>query len=467
MDMMEFYRQILAAAGMVTDEQGLVSTQIAKSQAMPAFVDNKRLCLPLREYLRADANHAAIQLFHPLNEIISRGESKVMEFYRGRMNNRLNFLIGYTAIVLLDLIIRKDEHPKLTPDQVELMVKVKHVDEGTRKRLEKITEQMLLGDDSRTFVHLFVRRNAKIGGKLYQRAGVVTFPFYEEICKTPEKGEENEIYGVALRKSDRAALKAMMEFLLPGIETPDNFSRGCNSHVAPTLEALLRAAVALYDPLNTALELYKDVTDLDDLLIPSEWEPVINDLAAMLPQIRMVPNQPGNEGRDRLETHLAPALNAPAHTTPPTLGAQPPPTQPVSSAEAMLPPLAPTPAPILPPAPMAVPLPTHTGQRTLGISTPTLGQGAPTLAAPVRHAPPAPRPMAHAPQGFNPTGYAQPQAYQPPSTHDAHGFNLASVLGNRAPVGGFQSQQGLGGGRSAAFNNLNTRSGGFGGGFGI
>lgn len=299
MDIINFYRQILAVGGYRANERGLISRVLSGSDELPATVDDKRLALPTPEILRSP-DVANLTIFHPLIELTTRGESKVMEAYRTGINRRLSFIIGYTSIALLDLIISKDKHPRLTPDQIELMVNVQGVNEKTYNRMIAITKQMMVDDSSRSFAHIYVRRNVKLNGKPHQRAGIVSFPFYEEICKTPEKGTKNEVYGVTISHSDRAAMKALMEFLLPSIGQTEFYNRGSECHVAPTLEALLRTVAALYGDINSVIERYKDVVELDDLLFETEWEPVVTDLTAMLPQIRTIPAQPGNEGSERI-----------------------------------------------------------------------------------------------------------------------------------------------------------------------
>lgn len=462
MNLLDFYRQILQVGGFVTNEDGLISRRLAKTEALPATVDGRRMCLPTPEFIRNPDNDSRV-MFHPLQEIVSRGESKVMQTYREGINRRLDFVIGYSSLALLNLIVCKDLHPKLSPDQTDLLVKVRNVDEGTLARFAKITENMLIGDDDRKFAHIYVKKNAKIDGEHFQRAGIVSFPFYEQICKVPAKGEKNEVYGVAIRHADRAAFKAIMEFLFPSIEKPSAYWRGAVQHVAPSLEALLRTTAAVYDNINSVIDSYKKVADFEDLELPGEWEEVAANLVGLLPQIRMIPPQPGNEGSERSQGSAGAVVDASILRPKAAEAAA------VTDLSKILPkPVAPV-APVAPAQTLAAP---SAPRRTLGmpVGGEASASGAPTLSNPVR-----------VPVQSQTTQYPQQVAVvqQPtliPGTHSqpvapnqvvitAGGLDLGAMLQAQMSAGaqtgfGFQQPQRQGGGRSQYFSNQGNIFGG-------
>lgn len=293
----DVYKSVLDTAGLKSDEDGFISVQLAKTEKKPALIKGKRLVLPTDSQLRmADFSNRVV--FHPLSESILRGESEVLTYFRETFIKRLNFIVGYSAISLLDLAVSTAEHPRLTPEQTAFLVKVREADEETVRRIQKITEAMMLGDSSRAFVHMRVQKNGTVKNKMHRRVGLVYFPFYEEIKKVPAPKEPNEIYGVKLRKADRETFIALMEYIFPRIGQSDEWMFPSDSEIAPSFEALMKSIIAVGDPVNTMMDLFKDyISGSEDLYINGEWEEDCKDLNALLPQIRMIPMQPGNEGR--------------------------------------------------------------------------------------------------------------------------------------------------------------------------
>lgn len=297
MNLIDVYKSLLATAGMVANEDGFISMQLANTDKKPVIVKGKGLVLPLDIQLR-NPDFSNRMVFHPLSESILRGESEVVTSFREALTKRLNFIIGYVSINLLDLAVSTAEHPKLSPDQTEFLTYVKETDDGTLQRLQKVTEAMMVGDSSRAFAHIRVQKNGTVGATKHRRVGIVYFPFYEEIIKTPAPKEANEIYGVKLRKSDRETFKALMEYLIPGIDNPAQWMFPSDSEIAPTIDALMKTVIAVGDLTNTTVDLFKDyIHGAEDLYFNGDWEPSFADLNSLLPQIRLIPMQPGNEGR--------------------------------------------------------------------------------------------------------------------------------------------------------------------------
>lgn len=328
-NLLDVYKDVLATAGMSADEDGFVSKQLAATKKKPAVVKDKRLVLPTDAQLR-NPDFSNRVVFHPLSESILRGESEVLTYFRESFMQRLNFIIGYTSICLLDLACSTAKHRELSPEQTEFLLRVREADSDTVERVKKITSEMLVGDATRSFVHIRVQKNGSVKGVKHRRVGVVYFPFYEEIKKVPAPKHPNEIYGVKLRKSDREVLTALMEYIIPGLDKPEEWMFASDSEIAPTLEALMKCIIAVGDPVNSVVELFKDhIEASDDMGINGDWEEDFKDLNALLPQIRLIPMQPGNEGRvpptsgNVLTIEGAPVASpaaAPAAAAPRTLG---------------------------------------------------------------------------------------------------------------------------------------------------
>jgi hypothetical protein len=313
MKMMDFYRAVLSAANMVADDGGRISASVGGS-TLPIHVNEKRLVLPTHEN-QANPDKSSIILFHPLNENILHGESDVMVKFRNSVNIALNMRLSVLTFGLLTLATSPSMHNKLKPDQIEMMSVLKDADEKTLELYRSILEKMKPGDTEKCFVHMYIKRNGAVAGKKHRRVAVITFPFYQELCKG-----EASVFGVTLRKKHVAMFKAMLEQVLPNLGIEGAYNRGSLSDVSPTLEALLLGLVGIASHINVIAEEYGPIlSDIADVAYSDQWVDPLQNIDQFINEIRMIPMQAGNEGGTGKE---APAA-APAPlqmTAPPQLG---------------------------------------------------------------------------------------------------------------------------------------------------
>lgn len=301
MKLLQLYKAILKTANLVVTEDGYVSRDKGNSKE-PAMIKGKRLVLPTPEQLRNGDWKDRI-VFHPLSENVLRGESAVLEDFRRSINMKLNINIGMIAYQLLLIASSPALHPKLTPDQSEFLSKVKHADEKTMENFMKLMKAMKTTEVQRAFVSIYLKRGGLVHGKKHMRVGVVTFPLYEELLKG------NEVYGVKLRVKDVDTFKALFEYMIPGIEKGDAHNRGSDSDVAPYLDSLMKALIAVAAPLNDLVDLFHNQFDnpdadpdedaptvCDTLRFDDSWVEAFDNLNAMINEIRLIPMQAGNEG---------------------------------------------------------------------------------------------------------------------------------------------------------------------------
>lgn len=399
--LLDLYRSILKTADMVVSDDGYVSVVIG-DETKPAMVKGKRLVLPTPDHLK-NSDWSDRVVFHPLSENILRGESQVLEMFRNVLNIKMNTVIGTLAYQLLTIATSTGEHSKLTPDQSEFLSYVKNADEKTIQILEKLMMAMPANQHQKAFVSIYLKRSGTIAGKRHSRVGVVTFPLYEELTKGT-----GEVYGVKLRKLDREALIKLLEFMIPGIEKAESHNRGSDSTVAPYLDALMKAVMAVAGPINDIVTLFENqLEDSATMMFEADWVESFENLAAMVPEINTIPMQAGNDG-------------APAKTA-----------QPAAPAPAATP-SAPAPAPA-----QAGPLPAWMMNNT------------------------APPPISANPASgyYNPNvGWAPPAGQQPPSTgvvKTQNGADFDSILRNNpalaaAPTPGYPQPQQAGWGGAPA-----------------
>lgn len=293
MKLNDLYTSILACGGMVVDKEGFVSVSL-ENNTSPALVSSKRLVLPTQSQLISDQTNKIV--FHPLAENILKGESDVIEKLRSVFNIRLNYTFAAVAHNLLTIAGSISDHKKLTPDQSELLSIVKDVDEKTVVAFTSMMVNSIKDSPERSFVNIFLKRGAIIGGKKWSRGGIVTFPLLEQLEK-----EQDKYYGVKLRAKDKAAFIQLYEYLLPNSSIAEFYNRGTDSDVAPFLDGLMKTVMGIASKLNDVLVLFSNQIDSsEDLMFNSDWVETFDNLAVMLPQIRQIPMQIGNEGKSKL-----------------------------------------------------------------------------------------------------------------------------------------------------------------------
>ena len=291
MKLNEVYSSILAFAGLEADADGYISTIVANNRE-PAVMGGLRLVLPMDQHLR-NPNPKEKVIFHPLSENILRGESEVITKLRDVLNIRLNYTFGIVGNALLNLAASPEEHHKLTPDQTELLIALKDVDDITTRHFASIILEGIKNQANKMFMNIYLKRGGSIGEKRYSRAGILTFSLYEDLLK-----DGGEIYGVKLRVKDRDALKKLYEFMLPGIETDTTcYNRGSDSTIAPYLDALMKTAMAIASRFNDIFDQYgKFIEFSDSLVFNGDWVETFENLNVMTSELRRVPAQLGNEG---------------------------------------------------------------------------------------------------------------------------------------------------------------------------
>lgn len=314
MKLLDLYKSLLKVAKRVVHEDGTIS-QTFGGKTEPSLIKGKREVLPTREHL-SNPDWENRVVFHPLSENILRGESAVLEDYRQALNVRINWTFGLLGYQLLMIAASEDEHKKLSPDQTVYLSQMKNANEGTLKTFLNLMKAMPMDQNQKTFVSIYLKRGGTIAGKRYARVGVVSFPLYNELTKMAGL----ELWGVKFKnKKDIETIKKLLEYMIPGIETPESHNRGSDSGVAPYLDALMKAVMSVASPLNDLIEIFHNVLAVnspeddshpDQLRFEDAWVETFDNLDVMVPEIRAIPMQAGNEGSPAKPVTPAPAAAA-------------------------------------------------------------------------------------------------------------------------------------------------------------
>jgi hypothetical protein len=292
--------------------------------------------LPTKEHL-SNPDWSNRVVFHPLSENVLRGESTVLEDFRQAINVRINWTIGLLGFQLLMIAGSEDEHKKLSPDQTEYLSIVKNVKDTTLASFKALMKAMPMDQTQKAFVSIYLKRGGTIDGKRHARVGVVTFPLYQELAKL----EGLELWGVKFKnKKDIEAIKKLLEYMIPGIDKPESHNRGSDSGVAPYLDALMKAVMSVGSPLNDLIDLFKNILATnspdddahpDKLRFNDEWVETFDNLDVMIPEIRAIPMQAGNDGAKPATPVAAPTPAAAATASPlPAALTNPQPQQPAA-----------------------------------------------------------------------------------------------------------------------------------------
>lgn len=297
MDIITLYKHILSDAGLSVDGKGLVSIDNSRfgvsEEKTPILVNGNRLVLPTYEMLSEGG--ADKTFFHPLHENLLRGESTVITKLRGLLSTRLDFTIGILVQHLLDICASVNKHKYLNPDQAQVLSIAPNCDELTCKNFASILVKTFESENK--FISFYLKRAGVVKGVKYARAGIISFPIFEEIAK-----QSGEVLGVKLRKKDYESIINVFKYILKDIDKPENYNRGSDSDIAPFMDALMKTFLAVSSELNDILVCYKDFdkeANLQALEFNPEWQEAFVDLSAMSKEIKRIPPQPGNEGESR------------------------------------------------------------------------------------------------------------------------------------------------------------------------
>jgi len=306
----DIYRSILAFAGIQVDSDGFAYTQY-KDSKKPFLIKNQRLALPTQENLK-NFQPGEMIIFHPLSENIAQGESEVISKLKYSINVRLNYTFGIISQSLLSIVNNVDLHKNLNPDQTELLIEIGSVDQTSMTNFTKIMLAVINENPDSGFLNIYLRRGGRVFDKKYSRAGIVNFSLYKEL----KESTNNTIKGIKVREKDKELFLKIYKFIFPKIDQPQAYDYGSESSTAPFLDSLMKTALNIAGRFNDILDMFeKEIDSSSDLVFDSDWVSKFDNLDALIPEIRRIPMQHGNDGSNGDMTQYAqkdqPALQTP------------------------------------------------------------------------------------------------------------------------------------------------------------
>lgn len=308
MELLDIYKSILRFAGLQADEQGYVRF-IGDDSKDQFLVSGKALVLPTDEQLRT-MNTAQKMAFHPLAESTIRGESLVVQKLKDAINTNLGLRFGYLGQELIRIVSSPAIQQRLTPEQTEVIIRIKDADDNTIANWNNTLRQLVLKRPTRGFLNVFLRRGGDYRGEKYARVGITTFPYYKELST----GEQDV---AKIRKKDFPTFMQIHQAIFPEIDIDEAYNYGFRGQVAPFLCTLLITSAKLAFRINEMVDLFKDYFE-DAEMIRSDvsWLSAIENADNLAPLIRRIPLQEGNDGSLEVTQQPQPTVTPSAPAAP-------------------------------------------------------------------------------------------------------------------------------------------------------
>ncbi len=292
----DFYKHVLSALRYRVDDEGLISFMAPDGTVIPASVDKRRLVLPTDAWLRKGFTED-LQPFHPLSESIARRAASPVLVHMQRTARAVlahNFL--ELATRLLAVAAEPSLHKDLPPACGEYLKKVPHADKKTLAAFEQLTEKAMAKNQ---LITLYLKNGGKYDGKKVNRLCVIRFPLMDLL-----EGDDDAPLGVKLRKKDKQTLHALLHHIMPFGDSPEEYSAGSDSRIAPFFDAFLRAYTKAATQQNKIINRYTKAMDMSLSPLPLDYLEELENLGQFYEKI---PALRGNQGGINEEDETTPA----------------------------------------------------------------------------------------------------------------------------------------------------------------
>lgn len=317
MNMLEVYQHVLNTCGYLVDEEGRVRKEV-NDKTFPVSIDiegeSRIVVLPTRANLTSP-DILRFVVFHPMQENLMRGESKLLSFIRKELNRRYGTSLAYLMNELVKISSGSVNHTELTPAQRDIISRFGKTDQKFQDSFFKII--IALGKSrskNNTVATLSLRKGFTIDGTSFSRVAIWSFPLADEVYKvidevSKKKDYQPKIFGVPVRKGDLPILKNICEVFFPNSQEVDKhgFYGASDATDAPFFEAFVRSLLSLPKHTNHIAEVFfkgknavvsKEVAqaELAATTLDISWIKDGFTVSDYRKEYLMVPPQDGNEG---------------------------------------------------------------------------------------------------------------------------------------------------------------------------
>lgn len=281
------YEGILKSMQYDVDDTGLVSVVTPTGTKAAAKVDGARLVIPTTQRLR-DGFTEDLQPFHPLCESISRkGTSPVLQHMQRAVKQHLGFLVSYLADALVDLSLNTHLHKDMPPDMSDVLMKLTNITDKTKTILDALIPA---AHKQNKLVTVYLKGAGTFAGQKVNRIAVIRFPILDELDNDADK---DRVLGIKVPAKQRKIISNLLRLVVPFGDSPEEYSAGTNTRVAPFFTAFLLAYHKIATRLNQSINRYAGPLGLPLKpieLFPLEW---LEEFPKIYNQI---PTLNGNDG---------------------------------------------------------------------------------------------------------------------------------------------------------------------------
>lgn len=262
-NMLDVYDALLTTCGYVVDENGRVRKKFGKELPVSIEIEGETryLVLPTRENMTSP-DVMNFVFFHPFQENLVRGESRVMSFVRRELNHSYGASVSALMSDIVAISSGTVNHSDLTVEQRKFISSIGKVDERFVKDFDKIINNLASRKSRNTPVYLSLRKGVNWAGKTHSRAAIWSSPLLEEVMTCIEqvnKGTQAtpKILGVSVRKGDLKTYENLCRAFFGNIDEKNHeFYSSSDATDAPYCEAFVRSLLTLPKRLNAISDMF-------------------------------------------------------------------------------------------------------------------------------------------------------------------------------------------------------------------
>ena len=263
LNMLDVYDALLTTCGYIVDENGRVRKKFGKALPISLEIEGETryLVLPTRENMTSP-DVMNFVFFHPFQENLVRGESRVMSAVRRELNHSYGASVSALMCDIVAISSGTVNHSDLTVEQRKFISSIGKVDERFVKDFDKIINNLASRKSRNSPVYLSLRKGVNWGGKTHSRAAIWSSPLLEEVMTCIEqvnKGTQAtpKILGVSVRKGDLKTYENLCRAFFGNIDEKNHeFYSSSDATDAPYCEAFVRSLLTLPKRLNAISDMF-------------------------------------------------------------------------------------------------------------------------------------------------------------------------------------------------------------------
>lgn len=307
-----FYKDVLGSVFIKVDDKGKATAVRPDGTETQSVVNDKPLYIPQAGTLDGQVIDK-IQLFHPLCEALSRKTlSPVMTYTQAVAKSNIGVYLKIILEKLMEVAATPELHGDLPPEATEYLTKLQQPKDQTVKKLRNLINKAIRQN---CFVTIYSKNGGKYKGEKVSRLCTIRFPIIDMVDKDDTKSLKISFSSDRERKT----IQALLHYVLPMGDNPEEYSAASNSKVAPYLEAFLLAYEKVAKQLNKILDRHGDSIDFQLEKFPTKVFKSMEKMGELYNNCR-IPSLDGNEGGIKEMEAVKEAVSA--NPPPPNPGAR-------------------------------------------------------------------------------------------------------------------------------------------------